>query len=129
VLAIEAEVGDKVIYPPNYGHIFVNIGSEVLVTANWISDGYKPLYEPIKEKHGMALYVVKGNDGNPTFVKNENYKDQPLMRKMSHSDRIRTDFGLEPNEPMYTTAMRNPKILDFLNHPQKYAIQLSALSS
>jgi glucose-6-phosphate isomerase, archaeal len=129
VLAIEGEPGDKIIYPPNYGHIMVNIGDEPLIMANWLSTDYKALYEPIKERHGMALYVVKGKDGKPTFVKNENYKDQPMMRKMVIGDKLRTDFGLETGEPMYVTALRNPKILEFLSNPQKYAVQLSALSS
>jgi glucose-6-phosphate isomerase len=129
ILAIEAGKGDKIIYPPNYAHIIVNIGDEVLVTANWVSTEYKPLYEPIKECQGMALYVVKGKDGNPTFIKNNKYPDQPIMRKMAIGDKIRTDFGLNTKEPMYTSAMKNPKLLDFLNHPAKYAVELSALSS
>ncbi len=129
ILALERNAGDKIIYPPNYGHIMVNIGDEPLVTANWLSTDYKPLYEPIKEKEGMALYVIKGKDGQPTFVKNENYEDQPLMRKMQLTDKLVADFGFEANEPMYTTGMRNPELLDFLNHPAKYAVQLSALSS
>ncbi len=129
VLAIEASAGEKVIYPPNYGHIIVNIGDEPLVTANWLSTDYKPMYEPIKDKEGMALYVVKGKDGKPTFVKNENYADQPMMRKMDITDKIRTDFGIDTTEPMYTLAMKNLKLLEFLNKPAKYAVQLSALSS
>ncbi|MBX4187356.1 MAG: hypothetical protein KW802_03850 [Candidatus Doudnabacteria bacterium] len=129
VLAIEGEAGDKIIYPPNYGHIMVNVGDEPLVMANWLSTVYKPLYDLIKDRHGMALYVVKGSDGKPIFIKNENYKDQPMMRKMIIGDKLRTDFGLETHEPMYVTAMRNPKILNFLNEPAKYAVELSALSS
>jgi glucose-6-phosphate isomerase len=95
VLAMEAVKGDKIIYPPNYGHIIVNIGGETLVVANWVSMDYKALYEPIKEKHGMALYVVPGKQDEPTFVKNDNYKDQPDMRKMNLVDKIRTEFGLD----------------------------------
>ncbi len=129
VLAVEGEAGDKIIYPPNYGHIMVNIGDEPLVMANWLSTDYKPLYEQVSDRHGMALYVIKGKDGQPTFVKNENYKDQPMMRKMIVGDKLRTDFGLEAGEPMYVTAMRNPRILDFLSAPTKYPVQLSALSS
>ncbi|OGE73638.1 MAG: hypothetical protein A3I07_02875 [Candidatus Doudnabacteria bacterium RIFCSPLOWO2_02_FULL_42_9] len=129
ILAFEAGAGDKVIYPPNYGHIIVNIGAEVLVTANWISTDYKPLYEPIKEKEGMAIYVIRGKDGQPTFVKNENYENQPLMRKLTMNDKVRTDFGFDAQEPMYTAAIRNPKLLEFLNNPIKYAVQFSSLSS
>jgi glucose-6-phosphate isomerase len=129
VLAIEGGVGDKIIYPPNYGHIIVNIGKETLVTANWLSTDEKSLYDPVKEKHGMSLYVVKGTDNEPTFIKNKNYKDDASLRKMDITAKIRTDFGLDTKEPMYMVGMKNPKILDFLNHPAKYAVELSALSS
>ncbi len=129
ILAVEAKTGDKVIYPPNYGHIIVNIGEDTLVTANWVSSDTKSEYEPIKERAGMAIYVVKGKDGKPAFVKNENYKDQPELHMMNMSDKLKSDFGIEPTEPMYVTGMRNPELLDFLNHPAKYAVQLSALSS
>ena len=128
VLAIEGEAGDKIIYPPNYGHILVNVGTEPLVTANWLSTDYKPLYDQVKDYHGMSLYVVKGQDGKPTFIKNKNYADEPLMRKLNVADRVRTDFGFS-SEPMYTTGMRNPQILAFLTNPAKYALQFSALSS
>jgi glucose-6-phosphate isomerase, archaeal len=129
ILAIEGKTGDKIIYPPNYGHIIVNTSDEPLVTANWLSTDYKPLYEPVKDRQGMAIYVIKGTDGAVTFVKNENYADQPLMRPINTTETIRNEFGIDTKEPMYTMGMRNPELLDFLNHPLKYAVQLSALSS
>jgi len=43
VLAIEAVAGQKIVYPPNYGHIIVNIGSEPLVTANWVVSSFESL--------------------------------------------------------------------------------------
>lgn len=129
VLAVEADVGDKVIYPPNYGHIIVNKGSEVLVTANWVSRDYKALYEPIQEKHGMAYYVVKGKKGEPVFVKNENYHNHPQVRKIVIADKIRSAFGFDSSKPMYLEGMKNPKLIEFLNHPSKYAVELSTISS
>src|SRR6185295_1475637 len=54
VTACEANTGDKVVYPPKYGHIMVNIGQDVLVTGNWLCVDYKPLYEPVAKKHGLA---------------------------------------------------------------------------
>src|SRR5258708_17795215 len=107
----------------------VNVAEERLRLPCGCGTVKRALPEPVKEKHGMAIYVVKGHDGKPTFVKNKNYIDQPMMRKMIIGDKLFSNFGLVPGEPMYTTAMRDPKILEFLNHPEKYAVQLSALSS
>lgn len=129
VICLEVKKGDKIVYPPNYGHILVNTGNEPLVTANWLSTDYKPLYEPVKEKQGMAYYVVEGENGEPKFVKNENYKNHPQIRKVAQPLSLLKDFGLLADEPMYPTAVKNPKSVEFLNQPQKYAVELSAASS
>ncbi|MEJ0020998.1 MAG: glucose-6-phosphate isomerase family protein [Candidatus Doudnabacteria bacterium] len=129
VYAVEAKTGDKIIYPPNYGHILVNIGTDILVTANWLSTDYKPLYEPVADFHGMAYYVIKGNGKLYDFVKNPHYSDHPDLKLINEQQQVYTNFGFVPSEPMYTSGMKNPKLLEFLNHPQKYAVQLSTLTS
>jgi glucose-6-phosphate isomerase len=126
---IEASAGDKVIYPPDYGHIIVNIGNEPLVTANWLSTDYKPLYKEVADFRGMAYYVVADNNKPFVFVKNDKYTDHPPVRMLTMADKIRTEFGFDSNEPMYITGMKNPKSLEFLSKPQKYAIQLSTVTS
>ncbi len=126
---IVASVGDKVIYPPNYGHIIVNIGKGVLVTGNWTSYGFKSLYEPIKDRHGMAYYVLTDDIKPFVMVKNEHYADHPPVRMLTVADKIRTEFGFESTKPMYTSGINNPKLLEFLNNPTKYAIELSTITS
>ncbi len=128
VLAIPAKVGEQVIYPPNYAHIIVNTSNNVLVTANWVSADNKSDYEPIKQKHGMAYYIVKGGEHKAyDIVPNKNYGEIPEMRYATQD--VTEIFGFTGHEPMYMTGMKNPKVLDFLNHPHKYAVQLSAISS
>ena len=129
VLSIEAQPGDKVVYPPNYGHIIVNTGTDTLVTANWISKEYKPLYEPIKDRHGMAYYVIRGQNNDPVFVKNTNYQGHQAVRSLTIADKIKTEFGFDANEPMYSSVVKNPKLVEFLSNPSKYAVQLSTISS
>lgn len=128
VYAIEAKTGDKIIYPPNYGHILVNIGTDVLVTANWLSTDYKPLYEPVADFHGMAYYVVKGKGKFYDFVKNPNYNSHPDLKLIKAQAEVYTNFGFERTEPMYTAGMKNPKLLEFLNYPLKHAVELSTLT-
>ena len=127
VEAIEAGVGDKVIYPPNYGHIVINIGEEILVVANWLSLDYKPLYEPIADYHGMAYYVVK-EGGRYSFVKNNHYSSHPEVKMPKNQEIVYANFGFKKEEPMYVTGMGNPQLLDYLNNPQNYQEQLAAFA-
>jgi len=127
VMSVKAGPGDKVIYPPNYGHIIVNIGNEPVVTANWVSSEYTADYKSIAEAKGMAYYVLKGKDGKQfEIVPNPNYKDLPEMRFANgHS----TSFGFLHDEPMYVTGIRHPGRLEFLNNPHKFAVELSTITS
>ncbi|MBI2355811.1 MAG: hypothetical protein HYV13_01215 [Candidatus Doudnabacteria bacterium] len=127
VLAVKARTGEKVIYPPNYGHIMINIGSEVLVVANWLSTDYKPLYEPVTQRHGMAYYPVKDEVEGFKFVPNGNYKDTPALRMID--TKFMTLFAVTANRPMYLTGTDDPQSLDFLNNPEKYAVELSGITS
>ncbi|MBI4363306.1 MAG: hypothetical protein HY545_00450, partial [Candidatus Doudnabacteria bacterium] len=83
VIAILANVGDKIIYPPGYGHIIVNIGVDTLVTANWSADNFESLYQPIKDRHGMACYVINEGTSQYSFAPNPNYQSQPPVRTIS----------------------------------------------
>lgn len=111
VIIIEAKTGDQVMYPPNYGHNFVNLGLDVLVTANWLSTDYKPLYEPIAQRRGMAYYVIKKNGGYE-LVPNKHYSELPSPRMVESINNL---------SPMYGTAVTDPGKFDFLNNPEKYA--------
>lgn len=127
VIAMEAKAGDKVIYPPNYGHIIVNIGTEVLVTSNWVGDQFERLYQQVSDRHGMGYYVVADDAGGFKFVPNKNYEKHPEVRVLTNKFMDR--FDIMGNEPMYTIGTNKPDALEFLNHPEKYAVELSSITS
>lgn len=127
VVASKVVAGDKIIIPPNYGHILINLGLDVLVMANWDADNFKSNYEPVKERHGMAYYIVKKADGGYAFVKNLNYINHPEVKIISESEKVQAGFRFRPDEPMYTAGMNDPKLLEFLNAPEKYEKELSGL--
>lgn len=128
IMAIKAGKGEKVIYPPNYAHIIVNIGHEVLVTANWVSSEYTADYKSIADKHGMGYYVIEGSGGRQfEIVQNKNYDHIPEMRfAQGH---MNTSLGFLVDEPMYETGIRHPGRLEFLNNPHKFAVELSSITS
>lgn len=72
--------GDVLFVPPYYGHCVVNTGPSFLVTAdnNAVSGAAgaptENEYVPIKEMRGFAYYVLE-KDGEPTLVRNPQYKE------------------------------------------------------
>ena len=86
VRAVFVSAGSEVTIPPKVGHLIINIGEEWLVTSDnspvaltrdeKTSWPVHADYEPIKELHGFAYYVVKDDTGC-IFVKNPNYKSVP----------------------------------------------------
>ena len=102
-LIVSADAGDKVLVPPNYGHITVNRGRGTLVMANLVSDFFKPDYQSIIDKRGGVVYAL--TDGST--VLNDEYK----------SVRIRHVKGAESVSP----AARNTDLHDqFLADPDKF---------
>ena len=110
VVIIEAEKGDLVIIPPEYGHVTINASEKTLEMANWVCRDFSSIYEPIKRLSGASYFLLK--DG---FAKNPLYKDVPPIRyiKPLNSD----DFGLSSEENMYNLVNKIEK-LRFLIAPQ-----------
>lgn len=127
VIAVMGKTGDKIIYPPNYGHIIVNVGNDVLVTGNWCSLDYKPLYKEVADKHGMSYYVIADEFEQFKFVPNRNYKDGPPVRMID--TKFMSKLAISSNQPMYVTGVSNPQTLDFLNNPEKYIMELAGITS
>lgn len=115
IQAIKAKVGDKVIYPPNYGHIIINIGKGPLITSNWSADNFKSIYEPIRDMGGMGYYVVADPEEKFKFVSNLNYEFKPWVKSSSTAQ---SGWGLNKADPMYLMGIKSPESLNFLNNPE-----------
>ena len=118
IQATIARTGDKIVYPPDYGHIMVNIGKGPLITSNWEADNFKSIYEPVRDMAGMGYYVVANDQGRYDFVPNKKYLSVPGIKINKASDS--PGFGLVVNEPMYITGIKDLSKFDYLNNPEKY---------
>jgi len=127
VIAMEAKAGDKVIYPPNYGHIIANIGSEVLVTSNWVGDNFERMYKPVSDQAGLAYYVVSDGGNGYQFEPNKHYPGSPAVRVID--GKFMDGFAIMKPGPMYSLGVANPKSLEFLSNPERYAVELSSITS
>ena len=112
VVLIRACTGDKVIIPPNYGHVTINASNKELKMANWVSTDFSSLYEPYIERCGAAYYMTK----NGLFV-NPHYGNVPEVREIQ--PKSLGDIGLEGGKEMYG-LVHTIEQLDFLNRPQDF---------
>lgn len=86
VKAIFVKPGSVVPIPNRVGHLMVNTGESWLISSDdspvnlgQVAEAAWPKhadYEPVRKMHGFAYYIVNKN-GQPAFVKNENYKNIP----------------------------------------------------
>ena len=118
VVVIEAKEGDKVLIPPNYGHITINPSNKELKMSNLVSRDFSSIYDPIKEKCGGSYFEDK--DGK--FIKNKNYSNLPDIRylKPSNYSKAASKVGLTKEEEIYGLIRKDPKLLGYLNKPQDF---------
>lgn len=122
-IVVHAREGDKVVIPPEYGHITVNPNSEKpLVMANWVSTRVKSEYEQMQEKQGAMYYLTKDEKGGVRFVPNPHYSTHPPIRVFTPEQTIA--FGLSKDKPIYG-LIKTPEKLDFLNRPYEYETEFA----
>src|SRR3989344_6619816 len=124
---IEASAGDKVVMPPGFGHLSVNIGKEDLALANWIGTGAYD-YDLMKNFHGGCYYVFLprqspgdgGAGADIKFEKNPNYRAVPELKKLKPKDA--PGLGIKNGKDDPVLDLKNePKKLEWLSNYEKYA--------
>ena len=117
IIAIKAHPGDKIIIPPNYEHLFINIGKTDLRVANLVSRSFLThIYKPFKMKHGFSYYALRGFF-KIKWMKNQNYASVPKLKFADPNNFYR--FYVRKNHSIYS-LIDQPKQLDFLKNPQNY---------
>lgn len=84
--AIKVKFGDSVFIPSGTGHLACNVGKVWFVTVDDSPVNFEEVdpvslpghadYEPVKKLKGFAYYLIEEN-GQPTLIKNPNYKVTP----------------------------------------------------
>ncbi len=109
VLVVYAEKGDKVVIPPEYGHVTINPSEKPLKMANWVCRNFSSIYEPFRKLRGACYYYTdKG------WIKNENYR----VSEIKFVKPVIPDWlGLSKKENMYS-LVNDLKNLKFLTNPE-----------
>jgi len=112
IVVVYASAGDKVLVPPNYGHITINRSNKTLKMANYVARNFSSLYDPIKEKAGGAYFFTK--DG---WIKNERCPEAAGLRRVEAPDNKKlAKIGLTKGREMYPLLKVRGQ-LEFLTDP------------
>ena len=113
VILVKATRGDKVIVPPNYGHVTINPSDRTLKMANWVCRSFDSVYEPYAKLRGAAYYELI----NGRLLHNRAYHNVPEIR-VAYPAEV-PDQGLIKRKPMYE-LIEEPHLLEFLTEPEKH---------
>ena len=112
VVVVHASAGDKVLVPPNYGHITINRSNKTLKMANYVAGNFSSLYGPIKEKAGGAYFFTKEG-----WIKNERCPEAAELRHVEAPDKKKlAKLGLTKGREMYP-LLKVHGSLEFLTDP------------
>jgi glucose-6-phosphate isomerase len=113
---IKAKKGDRVIVPPNYGHVTVNAGATPLIIANWVCRDFSSIYQPYADKRGAVYYIIR-RFGNIEVVENEAYVNIPSPKFVE--SKANEVLKLSPQESMYK-LVDAIDLLAWLKEPQNH---------
>jgi len=113
VIIVDAKAGDKILMPPNYGHVTVNRGKSTLIMSNIVCDHCMSDYSEYQKMHGAAYYIVKGKG----IIPNPSFKSLPKYRHMKPGEGI-LHHPLPGKLPLYSLLENNSRLLQFLEDPR-----------
>jgi glucose-6-phosphate isomerase len=117
LIAVHASAGDKVIVPPFCAHCVSNVGEGPMAFGN-LAVPCPLRYEPIQEKHGFGVYILKEADGILRYVSNPAYHDLPEVQECRAKEA--PDLGVFKARSLYESFVKEPKLFEFLYEPEKY---------
>lgn len=124
VKAVFVEAGEAIIIPPFYGHCSINVGHEPLIFSNIAVVSCPLFYEPIREKKGLASYVLE-NDNSINFLRNPNYDNSPEIKSIKPNENPK--LGINFRNSVYQEFIREPEKFRFLLDPQPYLDELRSM--
>ncbi len=115
IVAIAASAGDKVLVPPDYGHITINQSNRTLKMANFVARSFSSIYDPIKEKAGGAYFFTRKG-----WIKNERCPEAAELRRApAPGSALLHKIGMSTGREMYP-LQKVPGQLEFLTKPDEH---------
>jgi len=123
-IVVHARAGQKIIVPPNYGHVTLNPNpDQPMVMSNWVCDWFKSTYDAVVQARGFAYYCLVAEESGHEWIPNPTYRQPlpPLRRARTLSV---PELGLVEGEPMYQACVEDPAKFEFVCRPQEYLAEI-----
>ena len=109
--------GDKLVIPPNWGHVFVNTRQ---FPAIWgllrTSKDFK--IRRFAPERGASYYFIRKN-ARQEIVRNPRYKYIPMWKK-GNPNILLKEMRISSAKPIFRQAIKTPQLFDWLKQPHKY---------
>lgn len=109
-LIVEMIPGFTITVPPGYGHSMVNTTNKPALMAGLYGKSFKPVQEPIRNRKGMAYYLL-AEDETMRIEPNTNYQELPELENLTRLEGTHFE-PIDVDMPVWSS---------FLTHPEKYA--------
>ncbi len=115
-IVIVAGPGDRLVIPPNYGHVTVNIGTTPLVVADLVATASNNHYQGYATRQGGAVRIMAVPGEEDAFEAEWNH----AYPEVDEGIEVVTAADLEPFEddtPLYLLGTEHPERVVFLTNP------------
>ncbi|MFL5761174.1 MAG: glucose-6-phosphate isomerase family protein [Thermomicrobiales bacterium] len=111
-----AEASDRIVIPPNCGHVTVNIGRGPLVVSDLVAVACTNDYGAFRAAKGAANYIVEDN-GRFAVEANRRYNDVAVAAVTTGSG---WPAALPDGAPLLELFRRKPNAFDWLTAPASF---------
>ncbi len=125
VFVVHAKAGDKVIVPPNFGHVTVNPSMHPLVMDNLVEAYFKSEYDAYKKRRGAAVYVTEKG-----IEENERYKGRidggMVIELYAKAFNLMVNAELArklERKKSYELFLEEPELFRFLREPKEIELK------
>ncbi|MCA9858176.1 MAG: hypothetical protein KC438_00570 [Thermomicrobiales bacterium] len=121
-IVLVASAGDRLVIPPNFGHVTVNIGDTPLVVADLVARASENHYQGYAQRRGGAVRVLAAFEEN-TFeaVWNPAYPETPAgIDVLAVADLPVFEMGI----PLYRLGAELPDRVAFLTNPASRGFEI-----
>jgi glucose-6-phosphate isomerase len=120
-VAIVAGPGDRLVIPPGYGHVTVNVGATPLAVADLVAAASENHYQGYIKRRGAAVRVRAAGDAPFRTVWNPTYPVTPAGIEIMPASALEP---FAPGTPLYRLGVESPEQVAFLTNPDLYRFHI-----
>lgn len=117
-VVIVAGAGDRVVIPPDYGHVTVNIGATPLVVADLVAAASTNHYQGYAARRGGAIRIF-AVPGEPDAFEAEWNHAYPEVDDGIEVVAATDLASFAPGTPLYALGVEDPEPVGFLTDPSR----------